>query len=118
MLAGSATGVFQGNIRVGENADGANGALTNRTVLLSEKARMNSKPQLEIYADDVQCSHGCTTGDLDKEALFYLRSRGIPLAEARSILVEGFLSEVLEHFDQSYIAGAFKGVFDEWVSGV
>ena len=117
-LAGSATGVFQGNIRVGENADGANGALTNRTVLLSEKARMNSKPRLEIYADDVQCSHGCTTGDLDKEALFYLRSRGIPLAEARSILVEGFLSEVLEHFDQSYITGAFKGVFDEWVLGV
>jgi Fe-S cluster assembly protein SufD len=68
----------------------------NQTLLLSPEAEINSKPQLEIYADDVKCSHGATVGELDADQLFYLVSRGIPKAEARSMLVRAFLTEALD----------------------
>ena len=68
----------------------------NNNILLDDKATVNTKPQLEIYADDVKCSHGCTIGQLDEEALFYLRSRGIPKKEAKALLTYAFANNVLE----------------------
>ena len=67
----------------------------NNNILISDKATINTKPQLEIFADDVKCSHGCTVGQLDKNALFYLRSRGIPEKEATALLMFGFANKVL-----------------------
>ncbi len=89
-------GVFQGKIHVHKEAQKTDGYQMAKSLLLSQQATINVKPELEIYADDVKCSHGATTGQLDEEALFYLRSRGIPEAEARDLLVQAFLSEVID----------------------
>ena len=90
------TGVFNGKIIVEKQAQKTNAFQSNNNVLLSDKATINAKPQLEIYADDVKCSHGCTVGQLDKNALFYLKSRGIPEKEATALLMYGFANNVLE----------------------
>jgi len=88
------TAVFNGRVLVRQDAQQTNAYQSNRNVLLSDKAHMYSKPELEIYADDVKCSHGATTGKLDDEALFYLRSRGIQPSIARRMLLEAFASDV------------------------
>ena len=90
------TGVFNGKIIVEKQAQKTNAFQSNNNVLLSDKATINAKPQLEIYADDVKCSHGCTVGQLDKNALFYLKSRGIPEKEATALLMYGFANNILE----------------------
>jgi len=90
------TGVFNGKIIVEKQAQKTNAFQANNNVLLSNKATINAKPQLEIYADDVKCSHGCTVGQLDKNALFYLKSRGIPEKEATALLMYGFANNILE----------------------
>lgn len=92
-----ATGSFCGRILVEKDAQKTQAYQTNHNLCTSEAARMYSKPQLEIYADDVKCSHGLTTGQLDEEALFYMRSRGISEEEARLMLVKAFTADVLEH---------------------
>ncbi|PKQ69313.1 Fe-S cluster assembly protein SufD [Raineya orbicola] len=92
----SATGVFNGKIYVRPEAQKTNAYQQNRNVLLSEQASIYTKPQLEIWADDVKCSHGATTGKLDETALFYMRSRGISEAVARKILLQAFAEEVIE----------------------
>ena len=96
VLTGHARGVFQGKIEVDRIAQKTDGYQMNQALLLSPDAEIDSKPQLEIYADDVKCSHGATVGALDDEQLFYLRSRGIAEPDARSILVRAFLSEALD----------------------
>ena len=96
VLDGQAHGVFQGRITVHPDAQRTDGQQMNRALLLSDKAEMSSKPELEIYADDVKCAHGATVGELDHMALFYLRSRGIPEEAARGLLVEAFLGEVID----------------------
>ena len=95
-IGGQARGVFQGHIVVNEGAQKTDGHQLNRALLLSGRAEIDAKPVLEIYADDVQCSHGATAGDIDGDALFYLRSRGIPADAARGLLVRAFLAEILE----------------------
>lgn len=92
-------GVFSGRIYVDQVAQKTLAYQNNRNLLLSGTGNMHSKPQLEIYADDVKCSHGMTTGQLSDEALFYLCQRGIPLAEARKMLVKAFAEEVIGHLD-------------------
>ncbi|HEX6427338.1 MAG TPA: Fe-S cluster assembly protein SufD [Niastella sp.] len=96
MLDDQSTGVFNGKIFVRQDAQKTNAYQSNKNVLLSEGASVNTKPQLEIFADDVKCSHGCTIGRLDDESLFYLRSRGIPESTARSLLLHGFAVDILE----------------------
>ena len=91
-----ARGVFQGRIEVARIAQKTDGYQMNQALLLSEHAEVDCKPQLEIYADDVKCSHGATIGALDPEQVFYLRARGIPLDQARALLVRAFLSEALD----------------------
>jgi len=92
----SSTGVFNGRVMVKKEAQKTNAFQSNNNVLLSDKATINAKPQLEIYADDVKCSHGCTVGQLDKNALFYLKSRGIPEKEATALLMYGFANNILK----------------------
>ena len=96
VIAGEATGVFNGKIFVRQDAQKTNAYQSNKNILLTEGASMNTKPQLEIFADDVKCSHGCTIGRLDEEGLFYLQSRGIPEKVAQSLLLNGFTSDILE----------------------
>ncbi|MBU6475801.1 MAG: Fe-S cluster assembly protein SufD [Alphaproteobacteria bacterium] len=90
-----ARSVFQGKIHVRRAAQKTDGNQLNHALLLSEKAEASFKPELEIYADDVKCSHGAASGQLDDDALFYLQSRGIPLAQAKSLLIESFLNAAL-----------------------
>ncbi|MBW8245045.1 Fe-S cluster assembly protein SufD [Muricauda oceani] len=92
----SSTGVFNGKIIVDKIAQKTDAFQQNNNILLSDKSTINSKPQLEIFADDVKCSHGCTIGQLDQEALFYLRSRGIPKKEAKALMMYAFANNVLE----------------------
>lgn len=96
ILADHSRGVFNGKIFVRQDAQKTNAFQQNNNILLSEDAVINTKPQLEIWADDVKCSHGCTTGQLDEEALFYLRSRGISKENSRGMLLYAFAGEVLE----------------------
>jgi len=91
----SATGVFNGKVIVNKEAQKTNAYQANNNILISDKASVNTKPQLEIFADDVKCSHGCTIGQLDDSALFYMRSRGIPEKEAKALLMYAFSNNVL-----------------------
>jgi len=95
VMDGSSKGIFNGKIFVRPHAQKTNAFQSNRNILLTDNATINTKPQLEIWADDVKCSHGCTSGQLDEEALFYLRSRGIPLDTAKAMLLYAFASETL-----------------------
>ncbi|HET8855723.1 MAG TPA: Fe-S cluster assembly protein SufD [Salinimicrobium sp.] len=96
IFGGSSTGVFNGKILVDRKAQKTNAFQSNNNILLDDKATINSKPQLEIFADDVKCSHGCTIGQLDEDALFYLKSRGIPGKEAQALMMYAFANNVLE----------------------
>lgn len=96
ILDGNARGVFNGKIFVRKDAQKTDAKQTNKTLLLSDQATIDTKPQLEIFADDVKCTHGATVGQLDEEQLFYLRSRGLAQSEARDILTFAFVSDVIE----------------------
>ena len=91
----NSTGVFNGKIIVEKEAQKTNAFQSNNNILISDKATINTKPQLEIFADDVKCSHGCTIGQLDESAMFYMRSRGIPKKEAKALLMYAFSNNVL-----------------------
>ena len=104
VLKDQSSGVFNGRSIVQINAEKTDSNQSNKNLLLSDQATMNSNPQLEIHTDDVKCSHGSTTGELDPDALFYMRSRGIDEKSAIAILVNGFVSEIIDdtnHIDVS-----------------
>ncbi|PCI08865.1 MAG: Fe-S cluster assembly protein SufD [Flavobacteriaceae bacterium] len=92
----ASTGVFNGKVIVNQEAQKTNAFQQNNNILIGDKASINAKPQLEIFADDVKCSHGCTIGQLDESALFYMQSRGIPVKEAKALLLYAFSNEVVE----------------------
>ena len=98
ILYGSSSGVFNGKVFVRPHAQQTNAYQQNGNILVTDKATINAKPELEIYADDVKCSHGCTIGQFDEEALFYARSRGIGESEAKAMLVHAFIGDVLDGF--------------------
>lgn len=100
ILADQSRGVFNGKIFVRQDAQKTNAFQQNNNILLSEDAIINTKPQLEIWADDVKCSHGCTVGQLDEEALFYLQARGIDKMQAKGLLLYAFAGEVLEKIEE------------------
>jgi Fe-S cluster assembly protein SufD len=110
VLDGNSSGVFNGRIIVRPEAQKTNARQTNKNLLLSEEALVNSNPQLEINADDVKCAHGATIGQLDKDALFYLRSRGIAYEEARRILTRAFMAEVSENIRIDALRDAVRGL--------
>jgi len=113
VAAGRGRGVFNGKAVVHVDAQRSNARQTNRNLLLTPGAEIDSKPELEIYADDVKCSHGSTTGQLDPAALFYLRSRGLGEREARSALTRAFAGAVLSRMDLAPYAAAVHAVLDE-----
>jgi len=98
VLNGQSRGVFQGKVHVHQIAQQTDGYQLCNTILQSDRAEMDTKPELEIYADDVKCSHGATTAQTDEEPLFYLQARGIPKDQARNILMQSFVGESLESF--------------------
>ncbi|MGH7083499.1 MAG: Fe-S cluster assembly protein SufD, partial [Acetobacteraceae bacterium] len=114
VLTGRAHGVFQGRIAVDRIAQKTDGYQMNKALLLSEEAQINSKPELEIFADDVKCSHGATVGALDPEQLFYLQSRGVPKQEARAMLVEAFLAEMLEAVPHEWGRSVLEAAVRSW----
>ncbi len=114
VLSGRSRGVFQGKIEVARGAQKTDGYQMNQALLLSPDAEIDSKPQLEIYADDVKCSHGATVGELDANQLFYLRSRGVPEAEARAILVRAFLTEALDAVGDDTVRGVLDTAVERW----
>ncbi|MCG8544895.1 MAG: Fe-S cluster assembly protein SufD [Alphaproteobacteria bacterium] len=116
VIDGKARGVFQGKILVRQDAQKTDGHQLNRALLLSREAEIDSKPELEIYADDVKCSHGASAGELDDDALFYLRSRGIDEATARSLLVEAFIGEAIDSVDYEPARDAFRQVINGWLA--
>jgi Fe-S cluster assembly protein SufD len=99
VAAGRAHGAFQGRITVRPGAQKVDAHQLSRNLVLGPRAAIDTKPELEIYADDVKCSHGATVGDLDEAALFYLRARGIPGEEARRMLIAAFVEEAVELVD-------------------
>jgi Fe-S cluster assembly protein SufD len=96
VLLDKSTGVFNGKVFVRQDAQKTNAFQSNGNIVVSDAATMNSKPELEIYADDVKCSHGSTTGQLDDEAMFYLQARGLSKDSARKLLINAFAEDVLE----------------------
>jgi Fe-S cluster assembly protein SufD len=116
VLSDHARGVFQGKIEVARAAQKTDGYQMNQALLLSEHAEIDCKPQLEIYADDVKCSHGATVGALDPDQLFYLLSRGIPQEEARALLVQAFLAEALDMVAHDGARALLDGVLQRWWS--
>jgi Fe-S cluster assembly protein SufD len=114
-----ATAVFNGKVFVRKDAQKINAFQSNGNVLLSDDATVNSKPELEIYADDVKCSHGSTTGQLDEEAVFYLRARGISEKGARALMVSAFIGEVLEKIENEAVLEYVNTLIEEkfgWVN--
>jgi Fe-S cluster assembly protein SufD len=108
VLADESRAVFQGKIKVHRNAQRSDGHQLSKALLLSDRAEIDAKPELEIYADDVKCSHGATAGELDRDALFYLRARGLPEARARLLLIESFLSEAVEEISDTGLRGRIQ----------
>lgn len=96
IMDGNSTGVFNGKIYVRQDAQKTNAYQSNKNILMSDSASVNTKPQLEIFADDVKCSHGCTIGQLDEDALFYLRTRGIGEKQAKAMLLHAFAADILD----------------------
>ena len=111
-----ATGTFQGKIHVRQIAQKTDGYQMAKSLLLSGQATINTKPELEIYADDVKCSHGATTGRLDEEALFYLQSRGIPENQARNLLIQAFVNEVIEVISNNDVQERATQILERWLN--
>ena len=113
IMDGSSKGVFNGKIFVRPDAQKTNAFQSNKNILISDKATVNTKPQLEICADDVSCSHGCTTGQLDMDALFYLQARGIQKDKARAILLKAFANDVLETVENEAIKEYLAAIIEK-----
>jgi Fe-S cluster assembly protein SufD len=118
VLADRARGVFNGKIIVRPDAQKTDAKQTNRALLLSEDAQINSKPELEIFANDVKCTHGAAVGQLDEDAVFYLRSRGLGLAEARHLLIHAFAGDVLNRMPLAPVRHAVEEVLQRQLAEV
>jgi Fe-S cluster assembly protein SufD len=116
VLDGRARGVFQGMILVRPVAQKTDGRMMSQALMLSDGAEMDNKPELEIYADDVQCGHGATAGRIDEELLFYLRARGIPEVQAKALLIEAFVAEAIDVIGDEAIGAALSAMAHAWVA--
>ncbi|GJL97286.1 MAG: Fe-S cluster assembly protein SufD [Hyphobacterium sp.] len=115
---GGGRGVFQGKIHVDQAAQKTDAKMTHRGMIVDEKSEINAKPELEIYADDVECAHGNAIGTLDEMALFYMQQRGLPEADARRLLVESFLDEALAEVTHDRTAETIRGVVSKRLKGL
>jgi Fe-S cluster assembly protein SufD len=116
VVDGDATGVYQGKVIVRQYAQKTDGGMKSNTLLLSDNATMNNKPELEIFADDVVCGHGATVGALDDELLFYLMARGLPKPEAERLMIQAFLGEAIEFVENEPMRDAMNLCVDAWLS--
>ena len=113
ILDEKSTGIFNGKIYVRQDAQKTNAFQSNNNILLSEDATLHTKPQLEIWADDVKCSHGCTSGQLDRDAIFYLRARGIDERNAKAMLLNAFATETMEQVKVEAVKNEIQGLIDQ-----
>lgn len=116
VVADRAHGCFQGQIRVKQAAQKTDARMACNSLILSDDAEFSAKPELEIFADDVQCGHGATVTEIDHDHLFYLMARGIPEREARGLLVKAFVMEIVEEVEDESIAEALADVIEEWLA--
>jgi Fe-S cluster assembly protein SufD len=116
ILAGRARAVFNGKIIVRQDAQKTNAKQTNKALLLSDDAQVNTKPQLEIFADDVKCTHGAAIGQLDEDALFYMQARGIAAADARNLMIHAFAGEVLDGVKEEIVRERAMDLLEEKLS--
>jgi Fe-S cluster assembly protein SufD len=117
VLDDEATGAFAGKVLVREGAQHTDSQQTNRNLCLTRQARMYTQPMLEIYADDVKCSHGSTVGQMNDQALFYMRQRGISLSEARLLLKSAFITEVIENIPLEALRDRLHLIVDKRLRG-
>ena len=115
VVVGKGHGIFQGKIRVAQVAQKTDAKMACNTLLLSDDGNFSTKPELEIFADDVLCGHGATFADIEPSYMFYLMSRGIPEREARALLIKGFVDEIVEDIDNEVLEGAMVDVIDGWL---
>lgn len=115
VLDDSAHSVFQGGVIVRQEAQKTDSSQSNRNLLLSAGAQADTKPELQIFADDVKCAHGATVGDLDKASMFYLESRGIPPKQAKALLIEAFIGEILEDVAEGAVRDHIESAIAEWM---
>jgi len=115
VVMGRARGVFQGMIRVAQQAQKTDARMACNSLILSDEAEFDAKPELEIFADDVACGHGATVVDINHEHLFYLMARGIPEMQARSLLIKAFVNELAEEIENEELQQAIKNIIDGWL---
>ena len=115
VLDGKSRGIFQGKIIVRQHAQKTDAKMMTQALLLSEKAEADNKPELEIFADDVQCGHGATSGALDDDLKFYLMARGIPAAEAEALLIQAFLGGAVEGIEHAGLREALMEQVAAWL---
>ena len=113
ILAGNSKAVFSGKVLVKQDAQKTRAFQKDLNFLLSKDCEVDTKPSLEIYADDVECSHGATAGNMDKNMLFYLQSRGIDLDDAMAMLIRGFAQEIIDEFDDEEIIKFLENSVDK-----
>tara|TARA_B100001964_G_scaffold16558_1_gene17112 strand:- start:711 stop:1091 length:381 start_codon:yes stop_codon:yes gene_type:complete len=118
ILAEKSSAVFNGRAVVRSDAQKTDADQTNKNLLLGNDALMYSNPQLEIYADDVRCTHGSSTGQISEDALFYLRSRGLDAVSAKALLINGFANEVVDDINNEEIRDYTRRLLEAWLSGV
>jgi Fe-S cluster assembly protein SufD len=118
VLDGDSRGIFQGKIYIAKDAQQVAGDQLSKALLLSDRATVACKPELEIHADDVKCSHGATSGELDEDALFYLQSRGIDEKSARKMLIDAFLADVIEEISDETVRTYFSDIATQWLDRV
>ncbi|MCH9765552.1 MAG: SufD family Fe-S cluster assembly protein, partial [Alphaproteobacteria bacterium] len=116
VLNDNARGIFQGKVMVAQAAQKTDGKQMAQALMLSPNAEFDSKPELEIYADDVLCGHGSTSAELDDDLLFYLRSRGIPKDHARALLIESFVGEALDCVVEDGVRAALTALAKQWLA--
>ena len=118
VLADRAHGVFQGKVIVRPNAQKSDGKQMAQALMLSPDAEFDSKPELEIHADDVACGHGATAAEIDEGLLFYMRARGIPVAEARALLIESFIGEAIDKVEDERLRAALSQMAKRRLTGL
>ena len=118
VLLDDSSGTYQGKIYVDKSAQKTNGYQLSKALILSEKSEFNSKPELEIYADDVKCSHGSTSGNIDENSIFYLMSRGLTKEQANKMIVKGFLNEVIETVTEKKIKPLIFELFNQKINKI
>ena len=115
VLGFNSKGIFQGKIFVKDIAQKTNAYQLGKAIILNDNSEFNSKPELEIYADDVKCTHGSTSGSLDKDAIYYLMTRGLNRKESTSLLIDAFLNEIIETIRSESVKGFIKSKFEKQI---